>query len=241
MVITGFRVRHRVDTGMPGRRRERLIFAAAHWLPAALLLVMPLVFLNGAVRRDGAERRRGLCLACGYDLRATPGRCPECGTAAAAAAPLRKPPPPPRADPPARRVVPCPPMRRLARRLFTLCSAVSLLLCVAVCVLWVRSYRARATSGDRADVGEPWRTSGTEHGCASGSTLDAGRATGTARGTRTRDAGPRGLRPRSTQRRSIPYGGFDARPAATTAGRPVPRADELPSRRPSRPRRTSAA
>jgi hypothetical protein len=31
-------------------------------------------------------------------------------------------------------------MRRLARHLFTLCSAVSLLLCVAVCVLWVRSY-----------------------------------------------------------------------------------------------------
>jgi hypothetical protein len=30
-------------------------------------------------------------------------------------------------------------MRRLARHLFALCSAVSLLLCVAVCVLWVRS------------------------------------------------------------------------------------------------------
>ena len=31
-------------------------------------------------------------------------------------------------------------MRRFARRLFTLCSAVSLMLCVVVCVLWVRSY-----------------------------------------------------------------------------------------------------
>ena len=31
-------------------------------------------------------------------------------------------------------------MRRLARRLLALCSALSLLLCVAVCVLWVRSY-----------------------------------------------------------------------------------------------------
>ena len=31
-------------------------------------------------------------------------------------------------------------MRPLARRLFTLCSAASLLLCVAVCVLWARSY-----------------------------------------------------------------------------------------------------
>src|SRR5690349_19616400 len=30
-------------------------------------------------------------------------------------------------------------MRRVTRYLFTLCSAVSLLLCVAVCVLWVRN------------------------------------------------------------------------------------------------------
>jgi hypothetical protein len=30
-------------------------------------------------------------------------------------------------------------MRRLPRHLFTLCSAVSVLLCVATCVLWVRS------------------------------------------------------------------------------------------------------
>src|SRR5687768_14684658 len=31
-------------------------------------------------------------------------------------------------------------MRRLARRLFTLTSVLSLLVCVTVCVLWVRSY-----------------------------------------------------------------------------------------------------
>jgi hypothetical protein len=35
--------------------------------------------------------------------------------------------------------VSCQAMRRLARHLFALCSAVSLVLCVAVCVLWVRS------------------------------------------------------------------------------------------------------
>ena len=31
-------------------------------------------------------------------------------------------------------------MRRLARHLFTLCAAASLLLCVVVCVLWARSW-----------------------------------------------------------------------------------------------------
>src|SRR5690349_21484729 len=42
-------------------------------------------------------------------------------------------------------VVPRQPMRRLARVVFTLCLAVSLLLCIAVGVLWARSYSVADT------------------------------------------------------------------------------------------------
>ena len=50
-----------------------------HWFVVLGLLAWP---LRSAVllRRERRGRRLGLCLRCGYDLRATPGGCPECGT-----------------------------------------------------------------------------------------------------------------------------------------------------------------
>ncbi|MGA2443731.1 MAG: hypothetical protein ABSH08_22480 [Tepidisphaeraceae bacterium] len=48
-----------------------------HWFGVLLLLALPTrwTFLN---RRN--LRESGTCKHCGYDLRATPDRCPECGT-----------------------------------------------------------------------------------------------------------------------------------------------------------------
>jgi hypothetical protein len=47
------------------------------------LLVGP-VWRMIAVRRRRRRARAGLCLRCGYDLRASPGQCPECGAGAGA-------------------------------------------------------------------------------------------------------------------------------------------------------------
>jgi hypothetical protein len=49
------------------------------WVAAAGLLVVP-AWRGALVFKRRRRSRAGLCAACGYDLRATPGRCPECGT-----------------------------------------------------------------------------------------------------------------------------------------------------------------
>lgn len=48
---------------------------------ACVFGVLPIVWLVTFVRSRRSKRTSGLCSQCGYDLRATVSRCPECGTA----------------------------------------------------------------------------------------------------------------------------------------------------------------
>jgi hypothetical protein len=54
----------------------------SHWLLAALSLILPALWTVKMLRRS-RPHADGLCVKCGYDLRCTPDRCPECGTAVA--------------------------------------------------------------------------------------------------------------------------------------------------------------
>jgi hypothetical protein len=49
------------------------------WFPMLLLAILPAIWLKS---RNLKRKRKllGLCPKCGYDLRASPKRCPECGT-----------------------------------------------------------------------------------------------------------------------------------------------------------------
>ena len=44
-------------------------------------LVLPMAVVLKRFRRDKYRRQKGLCIYCGYDLRASVERCPECGRA----------------------------------------------------------------------------------------------------------------------------------------------------------------
>ena len=91
-----------------------------HWMLFALtsVVLLPQLLRRLATLWIARSRlRKRLCTECGYDLRATPDRCPECGAAARRKAVTR---------------------RRLPFRFAALFST---LLCIAMIVLWLRSRR----------------------------------------------------------------------------------------------------
>jgi hypothetical protein len=59
------------------------VLKVPYWLIIALCGLLPAHSLLGvpAALRRRRRRLKGLCMHCGYDLRASEGRCPECGTA----------------------------------------------------------------------------------------------------------------------------------------------------------------
>jgi hypothetical protein len=81
-----------------GTTSSSIFLALPNWLLLLLTAGLPAWWLRQARGRHLRKRRMklGLCLACGYDLRASKERCPECGTPIppAPAAPARQTVPP---------------------------------------------------------------------------------------------------------------------------------------------------
>jgi len=71
---------YEIQNALRGHRYAQ--FVVPFWCIVAATGLLPLAWTKGRLRsrlRARRERRFGLCPSCGYDIRATPHRCPECG------------------------------------------------------------------------------------------------------------------------------------------------------------------
>jgi hypothetical protein len=85
--VTGFNLQPRFLGFLSGKGNvtPEIPFDAVSvpWWPSTVvtgLLVIFLIRQSLIRRRKNLRKRQGLCARCGYDLRTTPDRCPECGT-----------------------------------------------------------------------------------------------------------------------------------------------------------------
>jgi hypothetical protein len=84
-IVDGLRPQtHRSEWAIPSPPVPVVTFVRLpHWLIAITLGLSPGLWSATAIVRRIMRRTRvtaGRCLSCGYDLRASSGRCPECGT-----------------------------------------------------------------------------------------------------------------------------------------------------------------
>ena len=73
--------------GAPADGRRSRVLALPMWAAVPLLAGVPLLLAARAHVRHARRLRRaaaGQCARCGYDLRASPARCPECGATSTA-------------------------------------------------------------------------------------------------------------------------------------------------------------
>lgn len=82
---TNLRPRWDTSTGVFAPTRRDVIgsrfvgIILPYWIPLALTIPLPAFWMFRRRRKTQRIRTR-LCLSCGYDLRASTDRCPECGT-----------------------------------------------------------------------------------------------------------------------------------------------------------------
>src|SRR5687768_12132685 len=80
-VWLGFGYFDRTWNASPTIERRTTVLSAPLWIIVPALGIAPTLWTRGALRRRRRAWREchGLCVGCGYDLRASSAACPECG------------------------------------------------------------------------------------------------------------------------------------------------------------------